>query len=355
MTSTYREPINHPSAWTGDELGSTDQLWFDLTSDHCAVLETALRSVQAAGLTVNDVDRSHFDLSAMADELASIEDQILYGRGIVILRGFPLAGYAPDEIELMYWGLGCYFGTGESQSKMGDRVGRVEDISGKDYRERAYRNSVELMMHTDLTDIIAMLSIRQSAQGGLSSYVSAAAIHNEILATHPEYLEPLYRGFHYHRFGAEEPGQAAVTPHRIPVLSEREGHLTARLVPEYVYMAAEELGQPLSELESAALEYFNELAVRPDLRFEIMLQPGEISLINNYTVLHTRDAFEDGPTEAEKRLLLRLWLLSDFQRPVVDTLEMFGTDGISPGARSDTLYAGSTDPLSQLGPKKAAD
>lgn len=356
MASVPHLPIAHPSAWRGSDLASSNDIHgdicIDLTPRHVAALDRALRTVQQAGLTVNDVERRHFALPEIADELAGIEHEVLHGKGIVILRGFPLANYTPEEVELMYWGLGCHFGAGESQSNLGDRVGRVEDVSGKDYNERAYRNSVELAMHTDLTDIIAMLSIRKAPRGGLSTYVSAAAVHNEILATHPEYLDPLFRGFHYHRFGAEAPGESPVTPHRVPVLSKRDGHLSVRIVPEYIWMAAEEVGEPLSDLETAALQYFDEVATRPDMRLDIMLEPGEISLINNFTVLHTRDAFYDGPTAAEKRLLLRLWLSSDYQRPVVDSLEIFARKGIGAQADGGTYYTGTTNALSQLGPSQ---
>lgn len=350
MAATHLRRVDHPSAWRGPDLEPIDKICIDLSPSHLQALDAALRSVQAAKLTINDVERRHFDLSSIAEDLASTENEILHGRGIVILRGFPVNDYSLEEVELLYWGLGCHFGTGESQSNMGDRVGRVEDVSGKDLNERAYRNSVELAMHTDLSDIIGMLSIRQSARGGLSSYVSAAAIHNEILATRPELLAPLYQGFHYHRFGAEAPGTEPVTPHRVPVLSQRDGHLSARIVPEYIYMAAEELGEPLSELETEALKHFNELATRPDMRLDVMLQPGELNLINNYTVLHTRDEFWDGPTEAEKRLLLRLWLSSDYQRPVLDTLQIYEKSGIEPVPGRNTYYSGPTDPLSQIAP-----
>lgn len=339
-------PVDHPSAWRGEP----ESVYFDLTSAHVEALDTALAKVRSAGLGIDDVTASNFDLSPIADDVASINHELLHGRGIVILRGFPVGDYSADDIELMYWGLGCHFGAAESQSNMGDRIGRVEDVSGKDYNERAYRNSVELAMHTDLTDIIAMLSIRKAASGGLSTYVSAAAVHNEILATRPELLAPLYRGFRYHRFGAEGPGEAPVTAHRIPVLSQRDGHLSVRIVPEYVYMAAEELGEPLSDIEVESLEYFDHVATRADMRFDVMLEPGDLSLMNNFTVLHTRDAFDDGPTEAEKRLLLRLWLSSDYDRPVVDSLEMFTRAGIEPQAGGETYYSGPTDPLSQLGP-----
>ncbi len=349
---TFDQRVDHPSAWRGADFDSVDDVSITLTPAHLDALDTALRSVQQAGLTVDTVEREHFNLSGIANDLADIEHQILHGKGIVILRGFPVTEYSLEEIELMYWGLGCHFGTGESQSTLGDRVGRVEDVSGKDRNQRAYRNSVDLLMHTDLTDIIGMLSIRKASSGGLSTYVSAASIHNEIVRTRPELLETLQRGFHYHRFGAEPAGESPVTPHRIPVLSERDGFLSARIVPDYVYMAAEELGVPLTELELEALDYFNELAIRPDLRFDVMLQPGDLSFINNFTVLHTRDAFYDGPAPEEKRLLLRLWLSSDYERPVVDSLEMFTKAGIEHDAGRDTYYTGPTDPLSQLGPNR---
>lgn len=345
----YRQTITDSSAWKGSDFASIDAVSFALQDEHISALDTALTSVRGAGLTLNTVEKEHFDLGAIVEDLADIEREVLHGRGIVVLRGFPVDDYPLEDIEIMYWGLGCHLGSGESQSSLGDRIGRVEDVSGKDLNQRAYRNSLQLGMHTDLTDIIAMLSIRKSARGGLSTYVSASAIHNEILATRPECLEPLYRGFRYHRFGEEGPGEEPVTPHRIPVLSEMNGYISARYVPEYVHMAAEEVGEPLTTEEAEALACFEEMAMRPDLRLDVMLEPGDLSIINNYTVMHTRDAYYDGAGPSQKRLLLRLWLSSDYRRPVVDTLEIHAKRGIGARPGHDTYYTGPTDPQSQLG------
>jgi hypothetical protein len=38
--------------------------------------------------------------------------------------------------------------------------------------------------------------------------------------------------------------------------------------------------------------------------------PGDIQLCNNYTILHSRTSFVDGPAPHQKRHLLRLWLKS---------------------------------------------
>ena len=38
------------------------------------------------------------------------------------------------------------------------------------------------------------------------------------------------------------------------------------------------------------------------------MQVGDIQFINNYTILHSRTGFVDGPAPERKRHMLRLWL-----------------------------------------------
>ena len=350
MASTYLEHVDHPSAWRGSDFSSVDDISFFLEQRHLDALDQALQKVRAAGLDLNSVEKRHFDLSAIADDVADIENEILHGRGIVVVRGFPVANYSLEDIEILYWGLGTHLGVGESQSNLGDRLGHVRDVSGKDRNERAYRNSVDIMLHTDLSDIVGMLSLQKSRSGGLSTYTSAIAVHNEVLATRPDLLEPVYRGFHYHLFGEQPKGEPPVTRHRIPVLSHRDGFVSARYIPEYVFMAAKEMGEQLPARDREALDYFNEVSRRADIRFDVMLEPGDLSLINNYTVLHARDAFYDGEQAHEKRHLLRLWLSSAYQRPTVDNLDLYTTTrGIGEQDGRGTYYTGRTDTISKLG------
>lgn len=343
MVKPYLEPVNHPAAWRGNEISSIDELSFILQDRHLSALDRALKSVHARGLDLNSVEKADFDLSAISHDIEKIENEILHGRGIVIIRGFPVNDYSLEDIEILYWGLGTYLGTGESQSKMGDRLGHVEDVSGKDNNQRAYRNSVGIMPHTDLSDIVGMLSIRKAKNGGLSIYTSALAIHNQILATRPDLLAPLYRGYRYHLFGEQAPGDPPVTAHEISVLSQRDGFVSARYIPEYIIRGVEQLGKPLTGLDLEALNYFNELAIDDKLRLDMMLEPGDLSFINNYTMLHTRDAFFDGNEPHEKRLLLRLWLSSNYRRPVVDNLELYSDRGIPNQKATDTYFTDTVD------------
>ena len=51
-----------------------------------------------------------------------------------------------------------------------------------------------------------------------------------------------------------------------------------------------------------------ELAIREDIRLDMKLEAGDLQLLCNHTVLHTRAAFEDHDDPKKKRFLLRIWL-----------------------------------------------
>lgn len=47
---------------------------------------------------------------------------------------------------------------------------------------------------------------------------------------------------------------------------------------------------------------------------ELRLEPGDLLMLNNYTVLHSRTDFEDHEDPASTRLLYRLWIsIPDFR------------------------------------------
>ena len=68
---------------------------------------------------------------------------------------------------------------------------------------------------------------------------------------------------------------------------------------------------------------FEEVALRDELRFEVMLRPGEASFINNYEVLHARTGFVDWDDPTRKRLLYRLWLEGRPPRPMAPEVQLY--------------------------------
>lgn len=349
MAEVFSQAVTHPSAWTHDGIGSLETITRRFEPRHIAAFEAAYDAIERQDLTLDEVEREHFAVPEIADDLADLYREVMQGRGIVLVDRLPVEDWPLKKTEIIYWGIGTHFGRGNSQSVIGDRLGHVANIGGKDHNERAYRNSLPLTLHTDACDILAMLSIRKAIEGGESQYCSALAVHNAILAEKPEYLEPLYRGFRYHRFGEQGPGEAAVTEHLVPVLSAVEGHVSCRYVAGYIHMACEELGTPMPAFDKAALEYFDEVARRPELMVEFTMEPGQMLICNNHTTLHARSGFEDVPGPETGRLLLRMWLTAHEgdRRPIDPSIEMYRANGIEKReGRSDTYFKGkATDVL----------
>jgi hypothetical protein len=338
---TTRKLITGPSAWRPSDFPSRDAYAVALSDAHLGAFDSALAVNRAAGRAPEDITADDFALRAIAGDMAAWRDEVLYGRGFVVLQGVSRDRYSPDDQAAIFWGLGTHLGRAVSQSPMGDRIGHVTDVGGQDRRERAYRNSRELTLHTDRCDVIGMLCLTPAMSGGVSGYASAHTIYNEILASRPALLEPLFAGFRYHRRGEELPGEPPITREPVPVLSEWEGTLSVVFLRSYIEMAATEAGESLGQDARLALDYFEEVARRPDVKLEFTLEPGEAIFFNNCTMLHNRTAFEDHPDPVRKRHLLRLWLMLDGRRPLAPAVHAYkGTQGIAGRDAGSTYYTG---------------
>ncbi len=343
MTEIFDGLIDHPAAWRGCDVGGKDAVAFDLAPRHIVAFEAAIAAARARGLEPEHFERADFDLSAIAGDIAAIRDALMNGRGVVVLRGFPVLRWGVADTTLLYWGLGTHFGTAVSQSRMGDRLGHVVDVSGDNPRERGYRSSKELEFHTDSDDIVGMMCLAGAESGGVSRLVSALAIHNEMRASHAEHLAPLYAGFAYHWRGEEPPGEPPITDYRVPVFSTEGGVVSCCYLRHFITMAAAERDAPLAEHEAAALDCFDAIANRDDMVLAMTLEPGELMLFNNYVLLHSRTGFVDHAAPERRRHMLRLWLKADDGRPVAPLLRRYyGANGIAGQGDGDTIYQGAT-------------
>src|SRR5216684_3156320 len=79
--------------------------------------------------------------------------------------------------------------------------------------------------HTDRTDVVGLLCVRQARAGGVSKLASTPAIHNAILAQRPELLDELFKDFWRSRFGEE--GTTKETAYPLPIFGVRDGKFTS--------------------------------------------------------------------------------------------------------------------------------
>ena len=337
MPHTKKQPIDHPASWKATDFGSKDDFSIDLSSQQAAALEAETAAFKKAEISHNKLNPKTFPLTTIKDDVEAWRQEIQRGRGLLMIRGFPTDRMTLEDLRLLFLGLGTHFGRPVSQSANGELIADVINVGNNDRNERAYRSSRELNLHTDRCDHIGMLCLRKAVKGGVSGYASALAVHNEMLATRPDLVEPLYSGFHHHRFGEQPPGEPIVTEERIPTISITDGVPSVICIRGYIDLAVEEGHVSLSDREIEALDTFESIANREDFRLNLTIEPGEASFTNNCCVLHTRTAFEDSSDPALKRHILRLWLRED-ERPAAPGVIVHKGEGIMPQEGKGTYY-----------------
>ena len=336
--ATPIQPIDHPAAWKATEFASKKDLTVELEDRHLSALATGLAVLKSDTCEYAEVNSACFPLEGILEDVAAWRKEVQRGRGLLILKGFPVRDLDIEDIRLMYLGLGSHFGRPTSQSPLGDLIGEVVNVGGEDKQERAYRSRRRLKLHTDRCDHLAMLCFRPALSGGLSGYASGLTAHNILLQERPDLLELLYRGYCHHRFGQQDPGEPLVTTKRIPIFSIADGVPSVILIRGYIDLAVEEGHVQLSDRELEALDYLEAVTERPDVRFEFMLEPGELCINNNCLLLHERTAFVDADDPGQKRFLLRLWLREDSRPMAPGVLVHKGTDGIPKRLGMGTYY-----------------
>src|SRR5262249_56053027 len=93
---------------------------------------------------------------------------------------------------------------------------------------------------------------------------------------------------------------SGVAERPIPVFGCRDGVVSCRYIRNQINAGAVKRGIPLTAIERASLDYLDEVTRRPDLRLDMDLEPGDIQLCNNYTILHLRTRLVDGPDAPQK-------------------------------------------------------
>ncbi|OGA21530.1 MAG: hypothetical protein A3I02_13360 [Betaproteobacteria bacterium RIFCSPLOWO2_02_FULL_67_26] len=324
----HRE-IVAPFAWNGAALQRRTDWIRPFKPAELAEIDAALRAVRRRGLDWVDVTREDFPLPAFSAELAGIAQELETGRGMILLRGLPLA-YPPDDLRMAYWGIGAHLGTAVSQGGRGELLGIVED-EGREVentRRRGSKTSGSLPFHADRCDVVGLLCVRKAKSGGLSRIASAAAIHNEVLRRRPDLLDAFYADWYNSRQGDERPGESRAYPK--PIFGFRDGHFTGLFSPAYIQFAQEYPEVPrLTRQQEEALDLFG--ALSDELALDMAFEPGDIQLLNNHLIYHARTRYDDYAEQHRKRLLLRLWLAVPGSRPLPGGYELlFG--GIEAGA-----------------------
>jgi hypothetical protein len=311
-----RPLVEGASAWIGAELARHPEQWiYTLSPAEIAEIETAVATVRGRDLAT--LTQADFSLPALGPVLDGMREEVLSGRGFVLVRGLPVEGRPIADSALAYWAIGMRFGNPRSQNAMGHLLGHVTDLglATSDPNVRTYQTTERQHFHTDSCDIVALLCLKTAKSGGLSSIVSSMAIYNEMARRRPDLLARLFRPFATDRRGEVPVGEKPYFD--TPVYTDHAGYLSAIYSGTYIRSAQRFAEVPRFTREDvAALELFDDLANDKELRLDMELRPGDMQFLHNHTCLHDRTAFVDWPEPERKRHLLRLWLAAPGARPL---------------------------------------
>lgn len=332
--------VEDPSAWRAASLRA-DRSWeWRLMPAEIAELEAAVAGVRSKGLRAADFDKADFPVPTLEPRLARIQKELESGRGFVLLRGLPVDAAHEEDAARLLWGIGLYLGKALRQHERVNVGGFRDNLlahivdQGLDYNApnvHGSATSAEQAPHTDPADVVGLLCVRPAPNGGTSRIASAMSVFNELRATRPDLVEVLLEGYAHDLRDQQAPTTGTrVTPRRIPVFSEHEGRLSCVFNSKTVLEGERKSGISLSAKEREALDAVVQLSLRDDLRLDMTLEPGDLQLLNNYTMLHSRTAWKDiGP--ASRRVMMRLWL----KVPNARTLAPGVAGGYSSGAHYD--------------------
>lgn len=334
--SSLPPAVNDSSVWYGPELVERNG-WVEWLAER--EVEEVGRAVERWRGGIEEL-RTIRALPTLGAKLRGMMEEVLWGRGFVVIKGLPVEGWTKREAAIAFLVIGVQLGTLRMQNAAGHLLGHVRDLgkSSEDANTRIYQTRERQTYHTDSCDVVGLLCLQKAKAGGLSSLVSSTTIFNEMRRRRPDLLKVLMQPIETDRRGETPAGSKPYF--NIPVFNYHKGLVSTIYQRQYIESARRFPDvPPLTPQQIEALDLFDELANDPKLHLLMELEPGDIQLVHNHTILHDRTAFEDFPEPERKRHLLRLWLAPPNARPLPEVFaERFGS--VTPGDRGGVNVPG---------------
>lgn len=313
-----------PASWTVAEI-EADKSWiYRLSAAEGAELLAAVRDAGDAARPILDWQRDDFALRRAIPTLSAAFREVRDGRGMALVKNLPREGVTPAEFKLMTWAIGLHFGVARPQNRTSDYITEVKD-TGNAYRSptgRGYNSKAELDFHADSSDVVLLSCYNQAPVGGMSLCASAATAYEIVLAERPDYAAALATDYAFSRNGEQSEDEAPW--YAAPICTLENGRVFCKWNRNRINNAQKlEDVPPLTGLQREAMEYFDQVLRRPENMFRMHLEPGDLQMLCNQTMLHSRTSFEDHAEEGRKRTLYRLWLARPDSRRLPASWEVF--------------------------------
>ncbi len=337
----HYEPVAGRAAWYGRDLAARRDWTRTFSPAEIAEIEAAVHAFRANGQALATIHPDVFPLPLLGQVMRRLLTELLEGRGFVLLRGLPVDRWTREQQAIAYMGLGSWLGRPRSQNAKGHLLGHVKDL-GLDIRNpnvRYYQTNRRLEYHTDSVDIVGLLCLKAAKAGGESYLASSMTLYNEVLRRRPDLLPALFEPFPTDRRGEVPRGMKPWFD--MPIFHRHAGRLSCIYVRQYIESAQKSFPEArrLSRAQIEAMDLLDALCNDPEIHLAMEFRPGDVQLLHNHQILHSRSDFENWPEPERHRHLLRLWLAPPEARPLPEVFSpRYGS--VVPGERGGIFLEG---------------
>lgn len=300
--------VSIPAAWRGEQLRDRRDWIEHLRDEEIDDLEECAKHIRDSGRPLESLTSDDVPLARLAPRLAAWRGVLSpeTGRGFLLARGLPVQRWGQRLSEIAFWCIGLRLGEPGGQNPDNDVLGHVRD-EGDDLTKttgRAYRTRGAIRFHCDAADVVGLLCLSTAREGGASRIVSSVSVFNTLLRERPELAARLFEPFVLD--ARNDAGSIRHTP--VQPCCFDGTVLRTFYHSDYFRSAPRHPGVTLDERSLATLDAWEQIAERETMRLDMQLEPGDLQLLSNHTVVHARTAYADRAEGNHARHLLRLWL-----------------------------------------------
>jgi len=327
-------------AWMGSQIQDDPRWIVRWNSEQIKELEAAADQFLSLGIPLENITPELFPLSKLPSFIDETLNELLLGRGFVMFRGLPIENWPIEKIAAIYMGLGRHMGSLRSSNGKGHLLGHVRDEGVKvESGARFYQTNKKLDYHTDSADIVGLLCLKKAKEGGESFIASSMMLYNKMIERRPDLISAMFTPYPTDRRGEVPEG---LDPwFEIPIFNWYQGYLSCVYLRRYIEEAQERFPHAprLSQQQIEVMDEIDAILQEPGFALQMAFEPGDIQLLHNHQILHSRNDFENWPDPKLQRHLLRLWVAPPSARPLPNYFES-RWGGVIPGDRGGIIVPG---------------
>ena len=300
---------NDVAAWRSEDLIKDHSWIFQLGDDARNKLVQTTKKVFEPDRALFEYSMDEFDLGQEIEIISQAAQKAQFGTGLALVKGLPRDQLNEKEFELLVWAIGLCLGVARPQGKATQYISEVRN-TGMNYRSaggRGYNSNASLDFHCDGCDLALLACYNTAKSGGQSIISSSVSAWRTLQIERPDLAEIARQDFYFSRNKEEAQDEMPYYPQ--PLFDVEEGHIFGKWNRNRVKNAQEIEGVPrLTEKQIECTEFLDKVLRRPEMMYTMWLEPGDLQLMNNHVLLHSRTAFQDYLDPGRKRLLYRLWI-----------------------------------------------